>query len=171
MRNKILGRCFRCVAGALSLGLAGGAAIADKRLVDGVAAQVGSDIVLVSEVLEMAAPIEKQMKAGGAPPGQIAAMRSEVLERLIEGRLIASVVRRLELSATQEEIDNAIHGIAQETGLTQRELTDSVASHGLTYDEYRAKIADEIERSKVINALVRSQVRIEPEEVRDGDDF
>jgi peptidyl-prolyl cis-trans isomerase SurA len=168
MQNKRLASVTRIAGCALVLTLAAGPAAADKRLVDGIAAQVGSDVVLVSEVLEMAAPIEEQMKEGGAPPAQIAAMRSEVLERLIEGRLIASVVRRMELSATQEEIDSAIRGIAQETGLTQRQLTESVASFGLTYDEYRAKIADEIERSKVINSLVRSQVRLEPDEIEEA---
>jgi peptidyl-prolyl cis-trans isomerase SurA len=40
-----------------------------------------------------------------------------------------------------------------------------VASHGLTVEEYREKIRSEIERSKVINTMVRSRVHIEPLEV------
>ena len=45
-------------------------------------------------------------------------------------------------------------------------LLSSIASHGLTVDEYRAKIRGEIERTKVVNAMVRSRVQITDEEVR-----
>lgn len=138
---------------------------AEEVMIDGVAAQVGGDIVLVSEVTQMAAPIEERMRKAGMPPDEIMTMREDVLDRLIESRLIADVVRRLELSASEEEVSRAIEGIARDTGLTVAQLEQSVASHGLTRDEYRAKIRSEIERSKVLNSAVRQQVRIEPEEV------
>jgi peptidyl-prolyl cis-trans isomerase SurA len=158
-------RSARLGAIALLLLLLVGPLHAQEKLVDGIAAQVDGDIVLVSEVMELAGPVEQKMREGGAPEAQIAMMRAQVLERLIEQHLIASLVRRLELEATDAEIDRAIGGIAEDTGLTMRQLAESVQSHGLTFEEYRAKIGSEIERSKILNSLVRSQVRVEPEEV------
>jgi len=138
-----------------------------EKLVEGIAAQVGNEIVLASEVLELAGPVEERLRQAGAPPSEIAIVRKDALERLIETKLISSVVERLELGADREEVDNAIGAIAEDNGLTIDQLLASVSSHGLGIDEYRAKIQGEIERSKVINAMVRSRVQITETEVRD----
>ena len=142
------------------------ASTAAEQLVDGIAAQVGGDVVLISEVNQMAAPVEERMRDAGAPEVEVGRMRADVLDRLIEARLMAEVVRRLELTATDAEVDEAISGIARDTGISVDQLERSVASHGLNMDEYRAKIRDEIERSKVLNSMVRSRVRIENHELR-----
>jgi len=137
-----------------------------EELVEAVAAQVGNEIVLDSEVRELAGPIEERMRQAGAPEREIERVRSQALERLIEGKLLSSVVERLELGATREEVDEAIRGIAGENGLSLEQLYASIASHGLSVEEYRGKIRGEIERSKVVNAMVRSRVQISEEEVR-----
>jgi peptidyl-prolyl cis-trans isomerase SurA len=137
-----------------------------ERMIEAVAAQVGNEIILASEVFELSRPIEERMRAAGAPPQEISMVRSQALDRLIEGQLLSSVVERLELGADREEVDNAINAIAQENGLSLSQLLASIESHGLTIDEYRDKIRGEIERSKVVNAMVRSRVQISEEEVR-----
>ena len=149
-----------------ALMLSAASAPAAEQLAEGIAAQVGSGVVLVSEVMELAAPIEERLRRAGAPAQEIARVRKEALERLIEGRLLSSVVERLELGAASEEVDAAIQAIADDNGLTMEQLLASVTSHGLSVDEYREKIRGEIERSKVVNAMVRSRVQIEEEEVQ-----
>lgn len=137
-----------------------------EALIEGIAAQVGNGVVLVSEVRRLAAPIEARMRKANAPESEIRAMRSEALERLIEQRLIEDIVRRAQLSATDAEVDQAIAAIAKENGLTLEQMSRSIASHGLTVDEYRAKIKSEIERNKVLGSMVRSRVSIDDAEVR-----
>ncbi len=134
--------------------------------VEGIAAQVGNDIVLLSEVIEVSSPIEKRMREAGAPDAEIQKVRGEALERLIEGKLLSSVVERLELTAEPEEIDAAVAAIAEDNGITTEELYRSIQSHGLSVEEYRKKIQGEIERSKVVNAMVRSRVEVTQEELR-----
>jgi len=153
---------------ACALGLLAGppSARAAERLIDGVAAQVGTQVVLVSEVTELAAPLEERMREAGATDRDIMAMRSDALERLIESRLIEGVVKRLELTASDAEVDAAIGGIAAEANITIETLYRSVLSHGLTAEEYREKIRAEIERSKVLNSMVRSRVKITDDEVQ-----
>ena len=138
---------------------------AAEKLVEGIAAQVGNEIVLTSEVFEMSGPVELRMRQAGAPESEVIMLRRDALERLIEGKLLSSVVERLELGADREEVDGAIDAIAEENGLTIEQLLKSVTSHGLTVDEYRQKIKGEIERGKVVNAMVRSRVEVSTEEV------
>jgi len=155
-----------CATVAFQNGFAADPAAATEKLVEGIAAQVGNDIVLVSEVMEMSAPVEERMRQAGAPEAEIQRVRDDALERLIEGKLLTSVVERLELAAEREEIDAAIGAIAEDNGLTPDELYKSIQSHGLTVDEYRKKIQGEIERSKVVNAMVRSRVEVSQEEIQ-----
>ena len=147
-----------------ALGLGGPAAA--EELVEAVAAQVGTEIVLDSEVRELAEPLEERLRQSGAPTSEIQRIRHQALQRLIESRLLSSVVDRLELGATREEVDEAIAGIAAENGISLDQLYASIASHGLSVDEYRTKIQGEIERSKVVNAMVRSRVEISKDEVQ-----
>jgi peptidyl-prolyl cis-trans isomerase SurA len=151
---------------ALVVGATTSPGLAEEVLVDGIAAQVGTKIVLLSDVQELARPVEERMREAGVGEAEIRNMHAEALERLIEAKLIEGVVQRLELSATEGEVDSAIMGIAQDTGLTIEQLQRSVESHGLAMQEYRKKLKGEIERSKVLNAMVRSRVRVDPEEVR-----
>ena len=139
---------------------------ASEKLLDGVAAQVGDEIVLVSEVNEMTGPMEKRMRDAGAPEAQINNMHREALERLIDERLIANMVTRLEMGASEDEISQAVEGIAQGNGLTAAQLRASVENHGLTMQEYRAKLKGEIERNKIIGAMVNDRVRVTPEEIQ-----
>ena len=89
-------------------------ASADEILVDGIAAQVGEDVVLVSEVMAMVAEGEKQMRAAGVSEDHIAKLRAQGLERMIEDKLIRNEVRRMEMYASDDEIDETIAMIARD---------------------------------------------------------
>ena len=154
---------FSVLIWALASGLAWAS---NESLLDGVAAQVGDEIVLVSEVNEITRPMEKRMRDAGAPEAQINNMHREALERLIDERLIANMVTRLEMGASEDEISQAVEGIAQGNGLTAAQLRASVENHGLTMQEYRAKLKGEIERNKIIGAMVNDRVRVTPEEIQ-----
>lgn len=134
-------------------------------LVEGIAAQVGSGVVLVSEVRRLSAPIEARMRKGGAPESEVLKMRAEALDRLIEERLIDDVVRRYQLNATEAEVNDAVAAKAQENGLTVEQLRQSIANHGLTFEEYRAQIKNLIERQRVLGNIVRSRVHVDDEEI------
>ncbi len=138
---------------------------ADELLVDGIAAQVGSDVVLVSEVLRMVKPTETRMRDAGVPDLEIAKLRAEGLERMIEWRLIEQQVRKSELYASDGEIDATIEGIAQENDLSVEDLRRSVTSHGMTLPDYRAQIKRELERRKLVTALIGSRIEVEDKEL------
>jgi peptidyl-prolyl cis-trans isomerase SurA len=140
---------------------------ADEVLVDGIAAQVGSDIVLISEVMRMVAPDERRMRAEGVPPLEIARLRAEGLEAMIEWRLIEKVVRETELYATDAEVDETIEAIASENGLTVDQLRQHVTTQDMSYEDYRAEIKRELERRKVVNAMVAAQIQVEEYEIED----
>lgn len=150
---------------ALSLTLA--PPLRAAEVIDGIAAQVGSEIVLVSEILQAAAPAEVRIRAEGGNAGDVQALHQEILERMIERALIRQVVKRAELDATDPEVDQAVADIARENQLSPEELVSSVESQGMPFLVYRERIRDEIEHRKVVSAMVASKVRLDDDEVRE----
>ena len=135
-------------------------------LVDGIAAQVGTEVVLVSDVDRVAAPIEAKIREQGATDADIVLLRSDVLDKLIERKMIGLLAKRVEIEATDFEIDDAIANIAKENNLDAEGLKKSVESQGLSIDAYRKRIGDEIVQQKVLGGMVRSRVKIEDAQIR-----
>ena len=139
--------------------------LADEILMDGIAAQVGTEIVLVSEVMELVAPQEQAMRAQNMPPQHIAQARADALETMIEWRLIEQMVQHTELFATDAEIDTTIETIATDNNLTLDQLERSVTSQGMLWEAYRSEIKRELERRKILSAVIATKVQIEDGEV------
>ncbi len=139
---------------------------ASVERVEGVAAQVGGEIVLLSEVQKMAAPIALKLLEQGGTIEDLVKTHEQALDRLIEQALIRQVIRQAELSASDSEIDAAIAGIAGDNNITASELRTSVEKQGLSFSEYREKIGDELEQHKVIQGMVMSKIRIDEEELK-----
>jgi len=137
------------------------------ELVDGIAAQVGTDVVLVSDVTRLAAPLEVKMREAGASDQDLTVMRGDVLDRLIDRKLIALFAKRSEIQVNDLEIDEAVAGIAKENQMTPEQLRSSVEAQGLTWDTYRQRLGDEILQQKVVAGMVRSKVRVDDAEVRE----
>jgi peptidyl-prolyl cis-trans isomerase SurA len=160
------GRIALRAALAVLLAAAGAARAEEAQVVDGIAAQVGTDVVLVSDVTRLAAPIEAKMREAGAPDSEVAMMRGDVLERLIDRKLIALFAKRAEIQVNDLEIDEAVAGIAAENQLTPEQLRASVEAEGLTWEAYRQRLGEEILQQKVVAGMVRSKVRVDDAEVR-----
>jgi len=141
-------------------------AASESQVVDGIAAQVGTDVVLVSDVTRLAAPIEVKMREAGANDSELAMMRGDVLERLIDRKLIALFAKRAEIQVNDLEIDEAVAGIAAENKMTTDQLRASVEAQGLGWDAYRQRLGEEILQQKVVAGMVRSKVRVDDAEVR-----
>lgn len=145
--------------------LAAPPADAEEKLVDGIAAQVGGRTVLLSEVLRTVSAQEQAMREAGAPESEIAKLRADGLERLIESRLIEQLIEESERYATDEEVNRTIEGIAEENGLSLEQLYASVVFHGMSVEQYRAQIKRDLERRSLINAVVGPRVDVEDAEV------
>ena len=146
--------------------LAASTASPDEMLVDGIAAQVGEDAVLFSEVIAMVAEREKQLRAAGFGDEQVAMLRAQGLERMIENKLIRNEVKRIEAYASDEEVDGAIAMLARDNGITPEELEKSVRAKNMDFEDYRNQIKEKIEYKRVIEVALLPRIEIEEAAVR-----
>lgn len=106
------------------------------------------------------------MRERGVPETEIAKLRAEALERLIEARLMEGVVQRLELYAKDDEVDRTIESIAKENGLTLEQLYASVVFHGMSREQYRQQIKQDLERRNVLQNLLGQDIDIDEKDLR-----
>jgi peptidyl-prolyl cis-trans isomerase SurA len=146
-------------------------AAASPKVVDRIAAVVDDEIILLSEVLEAAAPALRELERSAAEVGVFAQSRQkkaveDALAKLVDGKLIEQQAKTLEMTVTTEEIDRAIANIARENGVTPDAIKQAVTAQGMRFDEYRNTIRQQILHAKVRNLKVRTRVKITDAEAR-----
>jgi len=151
------------------MALVGGAGRAEARLVEKIAAVVGDNIVLASEVEEKAVPLLADANRITDPTKRSAratALRREVLDRLIDDELILQQAADLKLSVTSEQVDQSIDEIKKQNSLDDDQLREALRGQGMSMASYRADLKKQLLRYRVLNIAVGSRVSISDDEVK-----
>jgi len=164
-RGRFLVAALLTVASTL---LAGGRG-ASARTVEKIAAVVGENVVLASEVEEKAAPLLADVSKVPDPDkraARAASLRHEVLDRLIDDELILQQAAELKLSVTSEQIDASIDEIKKQNNIDDDQLRDALRGQGMSMAAYRADLKRQLLRFRVLNIAVGSRVNVSDEEVK-----
>ncbi len=163
MRRSFAAICLAALA------LAGAPRGARARVVEKVAAVVGDQLVLASEVEDRVGPLMADVNRITDPDKRAArasALRREVLERLIDDELILQQAAELKLSISSEQVDASIEEIKKQNSLTDEQLREALRSQGMTMSAYRADLRRQLLRFRVLNIAVGSRVNVSDDEVR-----
>lgn len=159
--------------GRAALALAGlvwlGGTAAEARVVEKIAAVVGGNVILASEVEEKATPLMAEISRINDPgkrSARASALRREVLDRLIDDELIAGQAAELRLSISPEQVDASIAEIKRQNNIDDNQLRDALRAQGMSMTAYRADLKRQLLRFRVINIAVGSKVNISDEDVR-----
>ncbi len=137
------------------------------EVVEGVAAIVGDDVVLLSEVRGAMQSVLARVPQGQTlTPQEMQQVREGAVKSLIDEKLVLQVAKQQGVSASDEEIDTAINGIAKEENLTVDAIYAAAAEQGLAREAYRAQLGTQITRMKIVSGSVQGRVRVSDEEVR-----
>jgi peptidyl-prolyl cis-trans isomerase SurA len=142
---------------------------AQARVVEKIAAVVGSNVILASEVEEKATPLMVEVSRISDTTKRSArasALRREVLDRLIDDELIAGQATELRLTITPEQVDASISEIKRQNNIDDKQLHDALRAQGMSMTAYRSDLKRQLLRFRVINIAVGSKVNISDEDVR-----
>jgi peptidyl-prolyl cis-trans isomerase SurA len=151
------------------LALAGAPGVARGRVVERVAAVVGDQLVLASEVEDRVGPLLADVNRINDPDkraARAAALRREVLERLIDDELILQQAAELKLTISSEQVDASIEEIKKQNSLNDEQLREALRSQGMTMAAYRSDLRRQLLRFRVLNIAVGSRVNVSDDEVR-----
>ncbi len=162
LHNKAL----RSLAGAAAAALAGLAVLAGAGrplaaapvYLDGIVAQVGQEVVLASEVDEQLSIASLRM---GIPDSSQARAREEILQRIIDEKVIVQEARARAVTVSDEEVQQAvdqhIEGIQGQIGGAEA-FDQELAKEGLTRDELVSRYREEARRELLYTRLLQREI-------------
>ncbi len=116
-----------------------------------------------------------EVRAFGKAPGQRAMFMPQegaggmsdrdILEVLIMNKLVGKEVETQGIKAKDEDIDSYIERIKTQGNLNDEQFKTALASQGITLENYRKQVADEIERALLVNREIGSRVNVTPQDV------
>lgn len=161
--------CLTCFFIAILLCVLSGVhAASGPVLLDRIVATVNNEIITWSELMNVIIIDGRQLLdglSGEERENKIREAERPVLNNLIEMKLQLQEAGRMNMDVNAAEIDGAIEEIRTKYGLTEETLMNSLKAEGLTPDDYRARLADQILLQKVINYAVRNNIVVSDKEI------
>jgi len=144
--------------------------MASAEIVDRVTAVVNEDIITLSELNKAIKPYEEKLASSGYSQEKMDTtlfnMKQEMLNNLVDRKITDQEAKKLGLTVSEKEVDNAIDQLKLSRRITQEDLEKALEQEGLTFKAYREKIREEILRPKLINFSVKSKVIITDEDIK-----
>jgi len=140
---------------------------AAAETVDRIAATVNDDIITSHEVaMETDLLAREAEKKGSLSLEEKTRLPSTALNRLIDRMLIAQKIKELDIKISDDEVKQAIEDVKKQNGLTQEALVAAITGQGMTYDQYRTQIREQLERLRLMSQEVRDKVQVGEQEVK-----
>ncbi len=143
--------------------------VQSAEVVDRIVAVVNDDIILLSELDESFKPYADRIVALSYSVDEerqaLFNVREEILNQLIDQKLTDQQIKRSKITVSSGEIDNAIERLKEANFFTDEELREMLSAEGLTLEEYRNRIKDQILRAKLVNFEVKSKIVITKEDI------
>lgn len=139
-------------------------------IVDRVVAIVNEDVITLSEVNTEGKPLFQRV-AEQAPPAELAEalkqVRKTVIDQLIETKIMLQEAEKANITVSETDIDRALELILKKNNSTKEEFQRQLAQMGLTEQQYRKNLKNQVLSSKLVSYEVRSKVIIPESKIID----
>ncbi|MFO7813175.1 MAG: SurA N-terminal domain-containing protein [Pelovirga sp.] len=137
------------------------------QTISSVAAVVNTDIITTYELDRAVERLVSNQNLSRPPSDEeLQQLRREVLDQLINDRLLQQRSKELGLSVTSQEVDAAVDDVMTSNKLDPATLETALAAEGMSLESYRRQIRDEILRYKVMSQEVNDRAQVTSGEVR-----
>jgi peptidyl-prolyl cis-trans isomerase SurA len=154
--------CRRAVA-ALAIALAAASAWAQTG--DYILAVVNQELVTNSELQQRLARIRDEAARNRTPLPPPAALRQQVLDALIDERVLVTNARDSGVRIDEPEIDRAVASVAAQNQITVPQLRTRLQREGITYNRFRDGIRDQMMVERVREREVINRIRVSDAEI------
>jgi peptidyl-prolyl cis-trans isomerase SurA len=142
------------------------AALAEN--IGGIAAVVNDDPITTYEVEKEQNDMEKMLEKN--PSGvnfDKAKIHETALDSIINKKLVANKIKELGIKVTDEEVRQAIEDVKRQNNISQETLVAALNGQGVSFDEYKSQLKEQLERLRLVSQEVRSKIQISEKEVRE----
>jgi peptidyl-prolyl cis-trans isomerase SurA len=139
------------------------------EVVERIVALVNNELITLSELEEMGKPILDEVRQTASPAEReerLKKARREVLDHLIESKLLEEEMKKKKIEVPDRDVDAAIEDILKSSNLTEDGFKKALAREGMTLPAYRQKVRNELGKMRLVGREIKSKIVIGEEEVR-----
>jgi len=162
MRKSILSIVIFVIFG-LSEGICG------ATIIDRIVAIINGEIITLAELERYRSKLQERSKATGNPAEKAAKVpesQREILERLIEEKLVDQQCKKMAIKVSARDIDMAIEDVKRANAITDEQLKMALIAEGLSLEEYRQQLREQIKRATLVSRVVRKEVIVDDERLK-----
>ncbi|MDQ6960938.1 MAG: peptidylprolyl isomerase [Mariprofundaceae bacterium] len=136
------------------------------RVLDSIAVLVNNEAITCYDVTQDEKTLRKQL--GQSPlNNQSGVLRQRVMDSLILKVLQRQQARRLQITASDAEISQAMADVESNNDIPAGQLVKILKAQGMNVERYKQNLSDRILNGKLINIDVRSRLQISEESMRE----
>jgi len=154
--------CRRVVAAGI-LGLAAAHLFAQTG--DYIVAVVNQELVTAGELQQRLARVRDEAARNRQSLPPLSALRKQVLDTLIDERVLVTNARETGARVDDPEIDRAVANVATQNQMTLAQLRERLRQEGIPFAKFRENIRDQIMVERVREREVVSRIRITDAEI------
>ena len=136
--------------------------------ISGIAAVVNDEVITTYDVdKHLAALVREAEKKGSVSVEARAQLRTTALNQLIDKELVSQKIKELGIRVGEEEVRQAIEDVKKQNNLSQEQLVGALRTQGMTFDQYKEQLRDQLERVRLMSQEVKSKIQVGEKEIRD----
>lgn len=138
------------------------------HILDRTVVTVNDDVILESDVEKFRQKAKSksfQEMFGGIDPKALND-RATAISLLIDEKIIDQQVKKLDLKASDQEVDGQIRSILKRNNISEVQLTDRLKQLGTTMQDYRDGIRRQLERHNLVDREIKPTLEFSDEQLR-----
>jgi peptidyl-prolyl cis-trans isomerase SurA len=130
------------------------------RVGDYIVAVVNSELVTAYEVEQRSARLREEARRSGGREPTIDSLRAQVVDALIDERVLVTFARDSGAKVEETELDRAVNSVAAANRMSVPELRKRLAAEGLEFARFRSNLRDQILVERMREREVQQRIRI-----------
>jgi peptidyl-prolyl cis-trans isomerase SurA len=140
--------------------------VGEAKIIDKIIAIVNGEIITLSQLERYHAQLREESDAAGKRGHEIPDSKRAILNRLIEEKLVDQQCRKLRIGVSERDIDMAIADVKRANAITDEQLKTALLRQGLSGEEYREQLREELKRAKLVSLVVRREFSVDDEALK-----
>jgi peptidyl-prolyl cis-trans isomerase SurA len=141
------------------------------KVLDRVVGIVDGEVITISDLDEAMAGYGKaNAQEGGNPVDRemrLSQARKEILEKLIEEKLLQKASLGAGIKVKDEEVEKIIERLKREGRMTDAQMEKELASQGFALEGYRHFLKVQIIKTRIIEYFIKPNISIDEEKIRE----
>lgn len=157
--------CIALLSLTLAAGLPAHAQRSAPRTADYIVAIVNQELVTAAELQQRLAQVRENARRSNTPLPPDDELKQEVLNALIDERVIVTNARDSGMRLDDAELERAMANVAAQNQLTPQQLRERLRREGVDYARFRKNIRDQLLVERTREREVQQRIRITDAEV------